>query len=311
MQTTNVIFACDESGAKGYADQDERFSGEVGVFAGILMPEECFAQKIPMFQAVQQKYVGHSEKLHIADLVPAEKEALRSDMYDAIRKSQLPCFWYAIHVAGLHRRQRELDRLYSKARNNRHSSVKPGSTWAAPLSLHVELFSGLYGHLIAFCEERHRQELDVEIRLDSVDKPIAKNFEGTAEKLLALDATVTKGTGYDPVTETVLHGQVRSAISVPKELAINATIRSLRLNVMKQPDGLVLAADVLANSLAHLFHNRKEHERYRSLNSREAIANHPLAPQLDAFSDWGSRDLVGDGLYRHPKDPGLICTQPG
>ena len=37
MTTTKIVFACDESGAKGYADQTESFPGEVGVFAGILV----------------------------------------------------------------------------------------------------------------------------------------------------------------------------------------------------------------------------------------------------------------------------------
>jgi hypothetical protein len=36
---THVILACDESGAKGYADGDEQSPGEVGVFAGIMVPE--------------------------------------------------------------------------------------------------------------------------------------------------------------------------------------------------------------------------------------------------------------------------------
>jgi hypothetical protein len=30
---TKVFFYCDESGAKGYADKNEIFPGEVGVFA--------------------------------------------------------------------------------------------------------------------------------------------------------------------------------------------------------------------------------------------------------------------------------------
>jgi hypothetical protein len=33
-----IVFACDESGAKSYADRDEQLLGEVGVFAGIMVP---------------------------------------------------------------------------------------------------------------------------------------------------------------------------------------------------------------------------------------------------------------------------------
>ncbi len=67
-EPTRIIFACDESGAKGYADQDERYPGEVGVFAGILMPEDDVCQKLFPFQNLIAKYTPPSGKLHIADL---------------------------------------------------------------------------------------------------------------------------------------------------------------------------------------------------------------------------------------------------
>jgi hypothetical protein len=309
LKPTHVIFACDESGAKGYADQDESFPGEVGVFAGILMPQECAAQTIPFFRAVAQKYAGHSGKLHIADLDPATKESLRADVYEAIRKSQLPCFWYGIHVAGLHRWHLEGEGLRFSAREARRSRVKLGSPRANPVSLHVELFSGLYSRLIAFCEERGRQELHVEVRLDTVDNPIAKDFENAAKSLLGLDPKVKAYTGFDPVTNAVVKGELRSEISLPEELSINVTVRSLRLNRDTDPDGLVLAADVLANSLAHLFHTRRENELYRALNNPESVACHPLASQLDSFWNWGGGDLVGDALYAHPKNPDLFPEQ--
>ena len=72
---------------------------------------------------------------------------------------------------------------------------------------------------------------------------------------------------------------------------------------MRDEDGFVLAADVLANSLNHLFKNRKDEDRYSALNTPEAVSTHPLAKHLDAFNDWGAGDIVGDRLYRHPKAP--------
>jgi hypothetical protein len=50
-----MVLACDESGAKGYADRDEAFPGEVGVFAGILMPEEVSREKMPDFHGLVTK----------------------------------------------------------------------------------------------------------------------------------------------------------------------------------------------------------------------------------------------------------------
>jgi hypothetical protein len=65
----HVVFACDESGAKGYADQDERFPRELGVFfAGILMPEDPVNEKMPPFLGLVTICTPATGKLHIADL---------------------------------------------------------------------------------------------------------------------------------------------------------------------------------------------------------------------------------------------------
>ena len=36
----SVTFVIDESGAKGYSDNREKFKGEIGVVAGVLVPTE-------------------------------------------------------------------------------------------------------------------------------------------------------------------------------------------------------------------------------------------------------------------------------
>ena len=71
--------------------------------------------------------------------------------------------------------------------------------------------------------------------------------------------------------------------------------------MIEDDDALVLAADVHANSLAYLFHNRPPEEHFGPLNRPEAVAAHPLALQLDSFHNWGNGDLVGDVLFQHPK----------
>jgi hypothetical protein len=40
---THIVIACDESGAKGYAGGGEKFDGEVGIFAGLMVPDEILA----------------------------------------------------------------------------------------------------------------------------------------------------------------------------------------------------------------------------------------------------------------------------
>ena len=83
-ETTNIVLVCDESGAKGYADQQESYPGEVGVFAGILVPEERKAVARTAFQAIYDRYQPVTGKLHIADLAPASQSNLRNDIYEKV-----------------------------------------------------------------------------------------------------------------------------------------------------------------------------------------------------------------------------------
>lgn len=305
---TKVFFYCDESGAKGYANQDEAFPGEVGVFAGIMVPEECLATVKPAFDQIAVRYTPASGKLHIADLAPAQQEALRNELFAAIKNTKLPCFWYAIHVAGLHSHHQTFTKTLKQsaealrvARGGAEPRIKRGSPREEAASMHVELFSGLYSHLVAFLSERKRQSVAIEIRTDQVDTPLVQSFTEVAGDLLDNDPSVATATGFDIVEKRVVTGSVTTTVQWPPELDFSSVVRSLSIVTMPDSDGLVLAADVLANSLNYLFKHRDADALYGPLNSIDAVASHPLARHLDAFFNWGCGDFVGDGIYQHPK----------
>jgi hypothetical protein len=86
---THIILACDESGAKGYADREELYPGETGVFAGLMVPSDYVAQVAPSFDAVAAKYATREGKLHITDLSPEHQGALRDEMIAFIRSHKL------------------------------------------------------------------------------------------------------------------------------------------------------------------------------------------------------------------------------
>jgi hypothetical protein len=300
---TRIVLACDESGAKGHADKDEEFPGQVGVFAGVMVPEEHLRRVAPLFQAIVTKYQPEDGKLHIANLYPEIQEALRHDVYDAIRTAVVPCFWYAVHVAGFHKAYLDLKAHVDEARSKQRSRIKFNGRSVKPPSLHVELFEGLYGNLIAFCQERGETDLAIEVRMDNVDSPIVRNFDEVARGLLDFGPKTTRRRGFDPATRNVYEVSIRTQVKNPEALGLIAKVHELKLNAVttEKTDGPVLAADVLANSLAHLFHNRSDDERYRALNRPEAIAGHPLARYLDSFRNWGEYSFP-DTFYRHPKD---------
>ena len=150
--------------------------------------------------------------------------------------------------------------------------------------MHTELFSGLYGNLVAFLEERQRKEVEIEIRTDRVDSPIVEEFEAIAKDLLSNNPLESKVKGFDTVTEKLVEGSIKVEAMYPPEMAVNVVVRSLAINASTATDGLVLAADVLANSLNYHFKNRTAAALYGPLNSPGAVVGHPLEKSLDAFS---------------------------
>lgn len=305
---TKVFLYCDESGAKGYANQDEAYPGEIGVFAAIMVPEEYLATVKPAFDQIAARYTPASGKLHIADLPSEQQEALRNELFSEIKNTNLPCFWYAIHVAGLYAHHQTIINMLKQqsealrvARGGAEPRIKRGSPREEPASMHVELFAGLYSHLVAFLLDRGRHGVDIQIRTDQVDTPIVRGFTDVAEELLNNDPNVTQATGFDTVEKKIVTGSMTTTVSWPPELGFSSLVNSLSIETMADSDGLVLAADALANSLNYLFKHRAHGELYGPLNCKDAVASHALAAHLDAFSNWGSRDLIGDRLYRHPQ----------
>lgn len=305
-----IILACDESGGKGYADQDEKRLGEVGVFAGLMVPEAVLAQASKRLEDVVSPHRVADGKLHITDLDIAAQEDLRARLFEAIGELRLPCFWYAIHVAGFHANHLQLEANRAAARQdiaNLHPTprIKTGSPRSKPGLLHNALFQGLYSHLVGFIEERNPRPVAIEVRTDRVDAPIAELFRKEAGRLLDLSPGTATVSGYDTVNQKIVHGSITSTVTYPASMAIETDVKSLTINPTGDNDPLVVAADVLANSLCHLFHHRSPADLYADLNRPEAVRDHPLAKALDAFWNWGGPDLVGDRLYRHPKAPPL------
>lgn len=94
-----IILVIDESGAKGYSDQQESYSGEVGVMAGFLIPDKRLKEVRKDLEDIRQRYLTNG-KLHIADLDPTQQETLRKDIFKYFLNSKIHCVYEAIHVEG-------------------------------------------------------------------------------------------------------------------------------------------------------------------------------------------------------------------
>jgi hypothetical protein len=149
--------------------------------------------------------------------------------------------------------------------------------------------------------ERSRTRLYLEVRTDRVDAPILEKFEEAAQALVDFGVKVKRVTGFDSATKAVVEGHVITK-EVPESDQLPITVEHLEIKEVDDTDGLVVAADVLANSLNHLFRNRSDAERFTPLNVPKAVAAHPLAQHLDSFANWGGYNFT-DSYYRHPEDP--------
>lgn len=204
---------------------------------------------------------------------------------------------------------RQVQQLHANAQaelaaSNPTPRIKVGSPREKPESLHATLFTGLYAHIVAFIEERNPGPADIVVRTDNVDAPIAKLFRQKAEDLLCSGGRTSTSTGFDTVTNTVVSQQIRFEANIPPELQVTTTVHTLSITPVGDEDPIVVAADVLANSLCHHFHNRPAEQLYSDLNRPSAVVTHPLLNALASFKDWGGPD-ISDRMYRHPAAPFL------
>lgn len=68
--------------------------------------------------------------------------------------------------------------------------------------------------------------------------------------------------------------QIIITANLPEEFALDIVVERLTIDTDHADDPLVLAADVLANSLNHHFLSRTASEKYEALNCRDAILGH-------------------------------------
>lgn len=291
------MLACDESGSKGYADLTESSPGEFGIFAGLLVPSELLPKAEAKFDEIASRYKPATGKLHITDLQPAQMAAVRQEIINAILELQIPCLFDAVYVAGFHEVHRLGESLVERAKERRTSKIRMSANKAKPASLHQALFEGLYGKTLAFCIVRNVQQLRLEVRTDQVDKPIFESFEECSKTLFELGATVERVTGFDPENGEVVSGEIRVTHDLDP---LPITLTELSFTMVTSTNGLILAADVLANSLHHHIRTKYVADTYGPLNIPDAVAGHHLFKALDHTNGWGSDD-VSDTLYVHPR----------
>ena len=75
-----VILVLDESGSKGYDNNQEQTQGEFGVMAGFALPESKAPQFLSGLSAIVKPFQSEG-KLHMTDLSPSKQKLLRKNLF--------------------------------------------------------------------------------------------------------------------------------------------------------------------------------------------------------------------------------------
>jgi len=292
------VFVADESGAKGYSDKSEAYVGEVGVMAGFIISEKHLQDVQANLDLIKDRYFIDG-KVHITDIYPKNQQQLRNDIFLFILQRQIICVYEAIHSEGFFQNSQFLKSLTQRAIENSKSKVKISKHERKEL-LHERLFQGVFGKAVAFCMDCVEEQFSILVRTDQIDNSIKTRFNEVASELLNFGKEkVRKVTGYDPDKKQVVRREIRSSISNASKLL--GDFSKVCFFIDCEDSSLTLAADIIANSIHYHLKSRPAEEKGKHLNTKDAIAGHPLEKVFYGLCEDKELNYFADAVFMHPK----------
>lgn len=277
-----MILVLDESGAKGYATNNEKYYGEVGVMAGYLYTED----EINYFELIIRHAISEFDKrgkgkFHIVELGEVEQKLLRDKVFHAIKELKLQWFYKAIYSEGFHQAE------FASGRAGQENRKK---------SLHVELFEKMLIQSLCMASSVGKKNLNLVIKTDNVDLGTLKKFNEVAESLC--NTFLQKETKVFKYVRNTNNKFVKvfSYISVKNESM--PKFENISINIECDSSPLTLVADVLANSVNYYLRERQKENLGSSLNHKEAIKNHPLVDFVFVARNENHITPLLDIIYR-------------
>jgi hypothetical protein len=287
-----LYFICDESGSKGFADNQEKFAGEYGVFAGYFLTDKNYNTLKNKFKTIYEKYVTAGQKLHITDLTPENQENLRKDVFECLKTENISCVYEAISVKGYHREFENSAKL-EKEQNEKIKNTFSFSKNQEKGRLHSELFQAVFGKAIAYYNDTIGDDIEIQIITDNIDNKLKKEFEEKAKELInpldkAIEFKAFDKEKKQPVTKTM---------TFASEQLKNDNISKTKFNIISEVNELTLIADILANTVSYYLKKAVEQNPNIILNSKDAIQDHPLLILFYGLSTDTFSNIVSDKIY--------------
>lgn len=286
-----LYFICDESGAKGFADNKEKFAGEYGVFAGYFLTDKNYHNLKNQFKSIYDQYVTVEQKLHITDLTPENQENLRKAVFKCLQNENIPCVYEAISVKGYNRKFVTLTEIKTKQieeLSDKLSFSKNDNKGR----LHSELFQALFGKAIAFYNDTIGNQIYIQIITDNVDNKLKKEFEVKAKELINPFEKPIVINAFDKIKKQPL-----SKTLIFSSEQLNDNISKTNFNIDVVDNELTLVADILANTVSYFLKKAVAKNPNVVLNSKEAIQDHPLFTLFYGLSTDEFCYFVSDKTY--------------
>lgn len=286
----------DESGAKGYSNNQESHAGEFGVMAGYLVPSGMLDTLRTRLEAIRDQFATNG-KLHITDLAPPRQNALRQATYDCLQQAKLRWVYEAIYVQGYYKQNAAINAMTQQAHAARRSTVK--TSWRAHREiLYASLFTGVFGKALAYCVDKVARPCQISVVTDRTDEAILKQFRDEADNLMNVASLqVHMGAGFDTATKQVVHGSVTTTVDDPHGVLGDFSGVSYALKC--EDSALTLAADVLVNGLYYHLKKRPGTATGAPLHDDVAMAGHPLQGLVYGTNDGTGFDF-SDAIFGHP-----------
>lgn len=254
-----MVLIVDESGAKGYATNDEKYDGEVGVMAGYLYTEREVVDIERMFSQFTLPFSKRIDgKFHVTDLEKSDQKKLRDDVFFAIRKSKLQWFYQAIYSKGFHQSE------FKEGRGGLQDKKK---------SLHVELFEKMLMMSLCMAHSIGKNNLKLVVKTDNVDSGTLNKFKNIAEYIGHIftqdeHEIFRYVKNCDKYQKQIAHSSIKSD-SIPK-------FEAIVIEVECDSSPLTVAADILANSVHYHLREKQKESLGLSLNNKKTLEAHPL-----------------------------------
>lgn len=300
MTTSNSFtFILDESGSKGYSNNTEKYKGEFGLAAGVIIPTEYVDLAKDEIDELLSDFIING-KLHITDLKSMDQQALRNRILDYLLDHQANWVYEAIYVEGFHSFSKFTESFRKRARENSQSKVKISGNIDKKL-LHSELLSGAIIKAISNAYSRVGDKVHLKVIVDKIDASTVKYIKVSVDKFLSIGQKNTLNvSGFDPETKKVVKGSINTQIVSGIEDFRDSSGITYEIEISTDP--ITVLADVVANSVRYFLEAKDLTKHGKALNTISAIDGYLLKDFVYGVTNdvEGSAGQLADTIYRHP-----------